>query len=127
MSEVEAKDVSRKLFGEVSVDQAIRGWQGNVPSTKVYKHTGNSSSRYVSSDLMDPNCFINFRLKGYTILDNVFVFKIHDGVYLVMDIPKDIPPVAALVHSTGSGFGPRSLLSKEQTVNLFNCSGGVYV
>ncbi len=39
VSKAEAGELSGKLFGEVSVDQAIQRWQDNVPSTKVLKHT----------------------------------------------------------------------------------------
>lgn len=39
VSKAEARDLSWKPFGEVSVDQAIQRWRDDVPSTKVLKHT----------------------------------------------------------------------------------------
>ncbi|KXN89322.1 hypothetical protein AN958_05820 [Leucoagaricus sp. SymC.cos] len=62
-------------------------------------------------------------LKGYTVLDNVFIYD--GGVYLVTDHTKDFPPMPAIVSSTGLGFGKWSLLSRRQAATQFGQFGGV--
>ncbi|KAF9450284.1 hypothetical protein P691DRAFT_665614 [Macrolepiota fuliginosa MF-IS2] len=96
----EVGKVAGKLFGEVPVDQALQWWRDDVPETKILKHTA-----------------------GYTVLDNVFIFN--GGVYLVADDTKDFPAVAAIVSSTGQGFGRWSLVTRRQAASMFGGFGGV--
>jgi hypothetical protein len=47
-SRAEIGDVAGKLFGEVSVDEALQWWRDDPPQTKVLKHVPGSWFRRVS-------------------------------------------------------------------------------
>jgi len=122
-SKAQVRQTADDVLGDLSVNQALQQWPDGPPQTKVLKHVPGTC--LLAAALLNTGGSTPWCALGYTILDNVFIYRA--GIYIVRDDMKDFPPISDIASSSGPGFAQWTLLTRTQAKDLFGDFGGVYV
>ncbi|KAF9456415.1 hypothetical protein BDZ94DRAFT_1229680 [Collybia nuda] len=89
-----------KVFGETTVNDGFLRWQEDIPQSKLLRH-----------------------VPGYTILDNVFIFK--GTVYIVSDDFDSFPHLPLIVAAIGPGTNTWEIISTEEARDTLGQYGAI--
>ncbi|KAF5381298.1 hypothetical protein D9615_008391 [Tricholomella constricta] len=96
----EVGELRGRRFGERTVNDGFVRWGEEIPQSKLVRH-----------------------VSGYSILDNVFIFK--GKVYIVTDDRDAFPSISSIVAAVGPGKNTWEVISKEDARKKLGTYGAV--